>query len=92
MAHIFFQQNANFALSVFAFGVEGWVFYSAVNSIVPQVILNLGFQTDPWRISVRLLGFTLVNLGLSVPIMLYSTKYKDLKSPLIVSFTFFLIV
>ncbi|KAH7009966.1 major facilitator superfamily domain-containing protein [Ilyonectria destructans] len=92
VAHIFFQQNANFALSVFAFGVEGWVFYSAVNSIVPQVILNLGFQTDPWRISVRLLGFTLVNLGLSVPIMLYSTKYKDLKSPLIVSFTFFLIV
>ncbi|KAH7126497.1 major facilitator superfamily domain-containing protein [Dactylonectria estremocensis] len=92
VAHVFFQHNANFALSVFAFGVEGWVFYSAVNSIVPQIILQLGFETDPWRISVRILGFTLVNLGLSVPIMLYSTKYKDLKSPLIVSFTFFLIV
>ncbi|KAH7161075.1 major facilitator superfamily domain-containing protein [Dactylonectria macrodidyma] len=92
VAHVFFQHNANFALSVFAFGVEGWVFYSAVNSIVPQIILQLGFETDPWRISVRILGFTLVNLGLSIPIMLYATKYKDLKSPLIVSFTFFLVV
>ncbi|KAM5349777.1 hypothetical protein ACJ41O_006282 [Fusarium nematophilum] len=92
VAHVFFRQNANFALSVFAFGVEGWVFYSAVNAIVPQIILNLGFETDPWRISVRVLGFTLVNLGLSIPIMLYSTKYKDLKSPLIMSFTFFLVV
>lgn len=92
VAHIFFQQNANFALSVFAFGVEGWVFYSAVNSIVPQIILHLGFETDPWQISVRILGFTLVNLGLSIPIMLYATKFKDLKSPLIMSFTFFIAV
>ncbi|KAI8649111.1 MFS domain-containing protein [Fusarium keratoplasticum] len=92
VAHIFFRQNANFALSVFAFGVEGWVFYSAVNSIVPQIILHLGFETDPWQISVRILGFTLVNLGLSIPIMLYATKFKDLKSPLIMSFTFFIAV
>ncbi|KAJ4129522.1 hypothetical protein NW754_003803 [Fusarium falciforme] len=92
VAHIFFRQNANFALSVFAFGVEGWVFYSAVNSIVPQIILHLGFETDPWQISVRILGFTLVNLGLSIPIMLYATKFKDLKSPLIMSFAFFIAV
>ncbi|RSL97593.1 hypothetical protein CEP52_010821 [Fusarium oligoseptatum] len=76
VAHVFFRQNANFALSVFAFGM----------------ILHLGFETDPWQISVRILGFTLVNLGLSIPIMLYATKFKDLKSPLIMSFTFFIAV
>lgn len=92
MAHVFFHKNANFALSVFAFGVEGWIFYSAVNAIVPQIVLNLGFEEDSWRISVRQLSFTLLNLSTSIPITWYATRYKDLKSPLLVTFGLFLIV
>ncbi|TVY37231.1 Trichothecene efflux pump [Lachnellula subtilissima] len=92
VAHVFFKSGPNFALSVFAFFVEGWIFYSAVNSVTPLVVLNLGFETSSWRISVRQLSFQLVNLLLSIPIALYATWRKDLKSPLIISFTFFLIV
>ncbi|KAJ7348974.1 hypothetical protein DFH08DRAFT_998271 [Mycena albidolilacea] len=47
------SRGPNFALSVFAFWVEGFVYYSTVNSIVPQIILNLGLETNAWRISVR---------------------------------------
>lgn len=92
MAHVFFHKNANFALSVFAFAVEGWIFYSAVNSIVPQIVLHLGFEQDSWRISVRQLSFTLVNLTASIPVTWYATRYKDLKSPLLVTFVIFLVV
>jgi hypothetical protein len=92
VAHIFFHKNANFALSVFAFAVEGWIFYSAVNSIVPQIVLNLGFEHDSWRISVRQLSYTLLTLATSIPITWYATQYKDLKSPLLVTFTLFLVV
>jgi hypothetical protein len=53
VAHIFFQGSPNFGLSVFAFAVEGWLFYSAVNSVIPQIILYLGFETDSLIISVR---------------------------------------
>jgi hypothetical protein len=28
VAHIFFHPDANFALPVFAFAVEGWIFYT----------------------------------------------------------------
>lgn len=92
MAHVFFRRNANFALSVFAFAVEGWIFYSAVNSIVPQIVLNLGFQTDAWRISIRQLSFNLLNLTMSIPVTWYATHFKDLKSPLLVTFAIFLVV
>ncbi len=37
IAHVFFKGSPNFALSCFAFAVEGWILYSAVNSITPQV-------------------------------------------------------
>ncbi|KAJ8126120.1 hypothetical protein O1611_g7518 [Lasiodiplodia mahajangana] len=92
VAHIFFRQNANFVYSVFAFAVEGWIFYSAVNSVVPQIILNLGFETDAWRISIRQLSYQLVVLFVSIPITWYSTRFKDLKSPLLVTFVIFLVV
>jgi MFS family permease len=92
LAHVFFRQNANFALSVFAFAVEGWIFYSAVNSVVPQIILNLGFQTDAWRISIRQLSYTLSSMFTSIPVTLYATYYKDLKSPLLVTFVLFFVV
>lgn len=58
MSHIFFKGSPNFALSVFAFAVEGWLFYSAVNSVIPQMILNLGFESDSLIIAVRGLAST----------------------------------
>jgi hypothetical protein len=91
IAHVFFHRDANFALSVFAFAVEGWIFYSAINAITPQLILNLGYETNAWLISVRQLSFSLVNLVFSVLVTWYSTRFKDLKSPLVVSWIFFLV-
>lgn len=92
IAHVFFRSNANFALSVFAFSVEGWIFYSAVNSIVPQIVLNLGFDTNSWSISIRQQSYALITMFASIPITWYATVYKDLKSPLLFTFMIFLIV
>jgi hypothetical protein len=64
-----FSHGPNFALSVFTFGVEGFVYYSAVNSIVPQIILNLGFETNAWHISVRQASFHISAIIASIPIM-----------------------
>lgn len=72
--------------------MEGWLFYSAVNSITPQIVLNLGFENNAWDISIRQLSYQLLTLFVSIPIMLYSTYFKDLKSPLILTFTIFLVV
>ncbi|KAI1102553.1 MFS general substrate transporter [Jackrogersella minutella] len=92
VAHVFFRRNANFAYSIFAFAVEGWIFYSAVNSVVPQISLNLGFETDAWGIAVRQLSYQLPVLFASIPITWYATKYKDLQMPLILTFVVFLVV
>ncbi|KAF4549665.1 HC-toxin efflux carrier TOXA-like protein 1 [Elsinoe fawcettii] len=92
VAHAFFRGSPNFALSVFAFAVEGWIFYSAVNAITPQIVLRLGFETDAWRISVRQLSFNILTIATSIPITWYATRYKDLRSPLLATFTIFLIV
>jgi hypothetical protein len=68
VAHVFFKGSPNFALSVFAFAVEGWLFYSAVNSVTPQIVLNLGFETNAWKISIRQLSYNLVTLFFSIPL------------------------
>ena len=86
VAHVFFQKNHNFALSVFAFAVEGygphalaltrvtdlflrWIYYSAVNSVVPQIILNLGFEDNAWIISIRQLSFNLPIILIPIPVV-----------------------
>ncbi|KKA20932.1 hypothetical protein T310_5017 [Rasamsonia emersonii CBS 393.64] len=91
VAHVFFKGSPNFGLSVFGFAVEGWLFYSAVNSIIPQIILYLGFETDAFLISLRGLACSGPAAITSMLITLYSTKTKDLKWPVIFSFVFFLI-
>lgn len=68
VAHVFFKGSPNFALSCFAFAVEGWVFYSAVNSVTPQVVLHLGFASTSWIISLRQLAFSVTALVSSIPI------------------------
>ena len=92
VAHVLFAKGYNFPLSVFAFAVEGWIFYSAVNSITPQIVLNLGWETSSFDISVRQLSFQLSTIFFSIPMVLYATKFKDLKWPLVVTYSIFLIV
>jgi len=91
-SHVFFSRGRNFPLSVFAFGVEGYIFYSAVAQFTPQIVLNLGFQTDSWKISIRQLSYGLVSLFASIPIVWYSTRFRDVRSPLILTFIIFLVV
>lgn len=92
VAHIFFKNNANFALSTFAMAVEGWIFYSAVNSYVPQLVLRLGFEDNSWAISVRQLSFQCVMLALPLVLSAYASYFRDLKNPLLVTFGVFLVV
>ena len=92
IAHVFFHRNFNFALSIFAFAVEGWVFYSAVNTITPALVLQMGFEPNSWRIAMRQLSFTFPSLFFSVPLLWYATRYKDLKTPLLITFAIFLAV
>ncbi|KAF2105014.1 MFS general substrate transporter [Rhizodiscina lignyota] len=92
IAHAYFKNGYNFGLATFAFGVEGWIFFSAVNSITPQIALNLGWEDDSWRISIRQLAYQVPTIFASIPIVWYSTKYKDLKSPLIVTYVLFLVI
>lgn len=92
VAHVFFRSGPNFPLSVFAFAVEGWIFYSAVNAITPQMILRLGWESDSWRIAVRQLSYLLPIFFFSIPITWYSTRYKDLRSPLLLCFVVFLVL
>jgi len=92
LAHAYFKEGPNFALSTFAFAVEGWIFYSAVNSITPQIALNLGWENNSWRISIRQLAFQIPAIIATVPVVWYSTYFKDLRTPLIVTYALFLIV
>ena len=88
LAHACFSPN--FALATSALLVEGWIFYSAVNSVVPQLTLNLGFEDNAWSISVRQLSSSATTMVAVVPIVWYATQYKDVKTPLLATFVIFL--
>ncbi|KAF2181658.1 MFS general substrate transporter [Zopfia rhizophila CBS 207.26] len=91
VSHVFFQYGPNFPIGVLGFTVEGWIFYSAVNSITPQQVLNLGFEPNAWRISIRTLAYAFPSLAMSIAITLWATKKKDLTRPLFITFGLFLI-
>jgi hypothetical protein len=91
VAHVFFQNGPNFWLSTFAFAVEGWIFYSAVNSVTPQIILNLGFESSSWDIAIRQLSYQIPSLLFSLVVTFYSTYYKDMRTPLVFTYAIFLI-
>ena len=65
---------------------------SAVNSVTPQIVLHLGFESSSWIISIRQLAYSITSLVASIPITLYATKFKDLKYPLLATFGLFLVV
>ena len=64
--------------------VERWISYSAVNLVLPHIVLSLSFEADAWRIATRQLAYTLPNLVTSIPVTLYTTSiftvvYANLK-------------
>ncbi|KAF2474092.1 MFS general substrate transporter [Lindgomyces ingoldianus] len=91
VSHVFFQSGPNFPVGVLGFTVEGWIFYSAVNSVVPQQILHLGFEPTAWRISIRQLAYAFPSLATSLAISAWATKKRDLTRPLFITFGLFLV-
>jgi hypothetical protein len=84
VAHVFFAGGPNFWLSTMAFTVEGWIYYSAVNAITPQIILNLGFEDNSWDIAIRQLSYKIPSTVTAVVVAWYATRYKDLsESPIL---------
>ena len=92
MAHVFFKSGPNFPLALFACAVEGWMYYSAVNTILNQMQLYLDWETNSLLIGVRQLCYSGPTLLASVLIIWYSTRYKDVKTPLVICFGLFLVV
>ncbi|RYN20008.1 hypothetical protein AA0115_g10411 [Alternaria tenuissima] len=86
VAHVFFSTGPNFWLSTFAFAIEGWIYYSAINAVTPQLILNVGFEDNSWDIAIRQLSYKIMSIITSLGVTWYATKFKDLKTPLAVTF------
>lgn len=91
MAHIFFESGRNFALALFATFVEGWMYYSAVNTIMNQMTFYMDWETNAFIIGVRQLAYSGPTLVASLVVIWYSTRYKDVKGPLVASFTLFFV-
>lgn len=68
------------------------MYYSAVNTILNQMIFYLDWETDPLLIGVRQLAYSGPTLLASIFVIWYSTRYKDVKTPLVICFIFFLAV
>lgn len=67
-----------------------WIFYSAVNSVTPQIILNVGFESNSWDISIRQLSYNITSVIFCVPITFWATYFKDMRTPLVATYTIFL--
>lgn len=78
VAHVFFSTGPNFWLSTFAFAIEGWIYYSAINAVTPQLILNVGFEDNSWDIAIRQLSYKIASIITSLGVTWYATKFKDL--------------
>ncbi|KAL1642260.1 hypothetical protein SLS58_005600 [Diplodia intermedia] len=82
----------NFALALTAFSIEGYLFYSAVTSLTPQLILHLGWASaSPWQIATQhQLYYLLPVFFFSIPVTWYATRYRDIRTPLALAFAAFL--
>ncbi|KAI4638132.1 hypothetical protein J4E93_010441 [Alternaria ventricosa] len=86
VAHVFFSTGPNFWLSTFAFAIEGWIYYSAINAVTPQLILNVGFEDNAWDIAIRQLSYKIASIFTSLAVTWYATRFKDMKTPLAATF------
>lgn len=89
--HRIFRLSRNFAIGGLALFVEGWVYFSGVAAYIPQEILALGFTTDALFVGCRSFIFTACGFLTCVGMSIYVARSKDMKSPLIVGFTLFLV-
>lgn len=69
VAHVLFKGSPNFVLALLAFTLEGWVFYSAINSVLPAVFINLGFEKSAWGVAVRQMASSLPTLFYAAVVM-----------------------
>jgi hypothetical protein len=58
--------------------INRWIYYSAVNAITPQIILNLGFEDNSWDIAIRQLSYKIPSAVVAVIVSWYATRFKDL--------------
>ncbi|KAF2036732.1 MFS general substrate transporter [Setomelanomma holmii] len=91
-AHVFFQSGRKFPLSVFMVFVEGWIYFSAVNTITTQMTFYLAWDSDSLRISIRQLAYFFPTVFTSLVVIWYWTRFKDIKKPLVLSFGLFLAI
>ena len=59
---------------------------------MPQIVLHLGWEDNSWDISIRQLSFQLAIVLAPLLLSGYATLFKDLKSPLLATFSIFLAV
>ncbi|KAB5511604.1 major facilitator superfamily domain-containing protein [Coniochaeta sp. 2T2.1] len=89
LPHVLFQNGRNFPLASLVLIVEGWVYYGVINNVLPRMFLHLGFARDSLRISVLLLSYGLPTIFACIPVAIYTTKTKDFRLPLIISYLLF---
>lgn len=89
LPHVLFQNGRNFPLASLVLIVEGWIYYGVVNNVLPRMFLQLGFASNSLRISVLLLSYGLPTVFACIPVAIYTTKTKDFRLPLIISYLLF---
>lgn len=73
----------NVVMTLNAYNHARWIFYSAVNSVTPQIILNLGFESNAWDIAVRQLSYNIPSLLFSLVVTWWATRFKDLSKSIL---------
>jgi hypothetical protein len=79
VAHVFFKKSPNFALAILIMAIEGWMFFGAVNTFIPQITLHLGFASSSWIISLRQLSISVTAVVVSTFIT-YATSQSSFLS------------
>ncbi|KAG4279581.1 hypothetical protein FPRO04_13585 [Fusarium proliferatum] len=69
IAHELFEHGPNFTLSFVGITIEGWIFYGAVTNIIPTEMVNLGFASTPWDVSLRQIINTISALLMSLAVI-----------------------
>jgi hypothetical protein len=89
LPHVLFQNGRNFPLASLVLIVEGWIYYGVINNVLPRMFLHLGFASNSLWISVLLLSYGLPTVFACIPVAIYTTKTKDFRLPLIISYLLF---
>ncbi|KAH8923355.1 MFS general substrate transporter [Atractiella rhizophila] len=88
--HGLLTHRRNFIIAAFALFIEGWIYFSGIAVYYPQQIRYIGWETDAFLIGVRKFAFNVVAMVMVIPILYFSTKFKDVKWILTFGFCAFL--